>query len=277
MARLRLHFLYISHFARYISRYKVADGCVIVTPSRLEVMCYQAGCSARLTSGYSSECCLSMASRQSAHSPLKLWHQRLSLTCLFPSFETILWKPFRWLCAKKMPVDPQLKYSDQLVWHQQPCSPSTVWYIKKKEGGAWGNSASSVWVPKCANVKIHKMLKNKKKLSENAETYNCTSNIQARTIWAAGSSTFFSLKNQPQKEFKTLRLIDTVIQLSDMWCWLLIAPQLDLNPVSLVPHRYPRHPGDSHGRRWPRVREQRQTGLQHTGGPTVLLHRPKLW
>lgn len=41
----------------------------------------------------------------------------------------------------------------------------------------------------------------------------------ARTIWAAGSSTFFFfffLKNQPQKEFKTLRLIDTVIQLSDM-------------------------------------------------------------
>lgn len=70
MARHRLHFLYISHFARYISRYKVADGCVIVAPSRLEVMCYQAGCSARLTSGYSSECCLSMASRQSAHSPL---------------------------------------------------------------------------------------------------------------------------------------------------------------------------------------------------------------
>lgn len=27
---------------------------------------------------------------------------------------------------------------------------------------------------------------------------------------------FFFLKNQPQKELKTLRLIDTVIQLSDM-------------------------------------------------------------
>lgn len=120
----------------------------------------------------------------------KLWHQRLSLTHVFPSFETILWKPFRWLCAKNAgraaaeifrsarltptTVFTMLKKSHfkmnfpRRAVASESFSKSSLphrlfdWPIsqmlwqalfgilkikKKKEGGAWGNSASSVWVP----------------------------------------------------------------------------------------------------------------------------------
>ena len=40
---------------------------------------------------------------------------------IFSLFQTILCKPYRWLCVK-IPVDQQfLEYSEQPVWHQQPC------------------------------------------------------------------------------------------------------------------------------------------------------------
>lgn len=42
----------------------------------------------------------------------------------------------------------------------------------------------------------------------------------------------YFLENQPWQVFETLLLIDSVIQLSDMWCWLLMAPRPDLNPSS---------------------------------------------
>ncbi len=61
-------------------------------------------------------------------SALQSWHrqgifaQRSAAHWIFSFFRTLLCKPWRWLCMK-IPVDQQfLKYSDQLVWDQQPCS-----------------------------------------------------------------------------------------------------------------------------------------------------------
>ncbi len=69
-----------------------------------------------VTSGYLSYCCLSIISNQSAHSPLTSDINKVFLSTQLP-----LTGHFLFFGPSKIPVDQQfLKYSDQLVWHQQP-------------------------------------------------------------------------------------------------------------------------------------------------------------
>jgi len=50
-----------------------------------------------------------------------IFSQRTAAHWIFSLFQTSLCEPWRWLWEKS-PVDQQfLKYSDQPVWHQQPC------------------------------------------------------------------------------------------------------------------------------------------------------------
>ncbi len=103
--------------------------CCSPSASGFDVLCVQMLCGVLhtlvVTSGYLSYCCLSVISNQSTHSPLisdinkAFSTTQLPLTGYFLFFGSFSVNP-RDGCAWKSQYQQVLKYSDQLIWHQQP-------------------------------------------------------------------------------------------------------------------------------------------------------------